>query len=202
MGSAWKGSVRLLSYWTPSTLQRNFPIYNSLLYYTHNNFALAILEDLGQTGSVTKEFMLSREQHYLDIIFKSNNLGLLEVVMNNSPTAGTTLGFKHKPSFGLNRSGSLNLMSGKIFSCEFLAMQKKNKIGINNPNYGKQKSAITLSKITKLVFVYNSKDFSHLGTYSTVECYKIFKMGKDTLQKYIFSGKPYKDKLFTRIKLH
>ena len=198
IGSAWKGSVRLLSYWTPSTLQRNFPIYNSLLYYTHNNFALAILENLGKTGSVTKEYMLSREQYYLDIIFNYDK----DMIMNNSPTAGTTLGFKHKPGFRLNRLGSLNPMSGKTFSPEFIAMQKKNKIGINNPNYGKQKSAITLSKITKLVFVYNSKDLSHLGTYSTVECSKFFKIGKDTLQKYILSGKPYKDKLFTRIKLH
>lgn len=88
---------------------RNLPIYNSILRYTHNNFALAILENLGKTGSVTKEYMLSREQHYLDIIFDSNRqLRNLEVIMNYCPTAGTTLGFKHKPSFGLNRSGSLN----------------------------------------------------------------------------------------------
>jgi group I intron endonuclease len=140
IGSAWNGSVRLLSYWTPSTLKRNFPIYNNLLYYTHNNFALAILENLGKTRSVTKEFMLSREQYYLDIIFKYRIYNK-NMILNNSPTAGTTLGFKHKPSFGLNRSGYLNPMSGKTFSRvpEFIAMQKKNKFGINNPNYGKKK---------------------------------------------------------------
>jgi len=198
IGSAWKGSERLLSYWRPSTLKRNLPIYRSILYYTHNNFALAILEKLGKTGSVTKEHMLSREQHYLDIIFKSDK----NIIMNNSPTAGTTLGFKHKPEFGLSRSGSLNPMSSKNFSSEFLTMQKKNKVGNNNPNYGKKKSVLTLSKITKFVYVYNSKDLSHLGTYSTVECSKAFKMGKDTLKKYILSGKAYKDKLFTRTKLH
>lgn len=198
VGSAWNGSVRLLSYWTPSTLKRNLSIYNSLLYYTHNNFALAILESLGKTGSVTKEYMLSREQFYLNIIFNYDK----DMIMNNSPSAGTTLGFKNKPSFGLNRSGSLNPMSGKIFSPEFIEMQKKNKFGINNPNYGKKKSAITLSKFTKLVYVYNSKDLSHLGTYSTVESSKIFKIGKDTLSKYILLGKPYKNKLFTRTKLH
>lgn len=200
----------MLSYWRPSTLQRNLPIYNSIRYYTHNNFALAILEELGRnaTGSVTKEHLLSREQHYLDIIFKCVCLvnRQTERIMNNSPTAGTTLGFKHKPQFGLSRSGSLNPMSGKIFSSEFLAIypkdKKKNKMGINNPNYGKKKSVLTLSKITKLVFVYNSKDLTHLATYSTIECSKVFKMGKDTLQKYILSGKPYKDKLFTRTKLH
>lgn len=81
-------------------------------------------------------------------------------------------------------------------------MQKKNKMGVNNPNYGNNKSALTLSKIIKLVYVYNSKNLSYLGSYSTVECSKVFKIGKDTLQKYILLGKSYKDKLFTRTKLH
>ena len=31
---------------------------------------LVILEDLGKTGSVSKEYMLSREQYYLDKLFK------------------------------------------------------------------------------------------------------------------------------------
>jgi hypothetical protein len=69
VGSAWNGSIHLLSYWTPSVLNRNFPIYNSLKKYGHNNFTLAILEDLGSTGSVSKSHMLSREQFYIDILF-------------------------------------------------------------------------------------------------------------------------------------
>jgi hypothetical protein len=63
---------------------------------------LIILEDLGKTGSITKEYMLSREQFYLDLLF--NNYSLLN--LNNSPTAGTTLGFKHKDEFRLKRSGT------------------------------------------------------------------------------------------------
>jgi hypothetical protein len=86
IGSAWNGSVRLLSYWTPSVLTRNYPIYNSLNKYGHNNFVLAILEDLGHTGSVAKSFMLDREQFYLDILFSK----YLMLKLNNSPTAGTT----------------------------------------------------------------------------------------------------------------
>jgi len=111
VGSGWNGSRRLLSYWTPSVLKRNLPIYNSLSYYTHNNFILAILEDLGTTGSVSKEFMLSREQLYLDLLFS-----IVDSSLNNSPTAGTTVGFKHKPEFGLNRSGLLNPMTARKFS--------------------------------------------------------------------------------------
>ena len=56
VGSSWKGSIRLLSYWTPSFLTKNLPIYNSLCKYSHNNFMLIILEDLGKTGSVTKGY--------------------------------------------------------------------------------------------------------------------------------------------------
>jgi group I intron endonuclease len=168
------------------------------LYYTHYNFALIILEDLGTTGNVTKDFMLSREQYYLNIIFNNNK----NMIYNNSPTAGTILGFKHKPTFGLNRSGSLNPMSGKKFSEEFIEMQKINNSGKLILIMERKKSTLTLSKITKLVYVYNSKDLSYLGTYSTVQCSKYFKMGKDTLTKYILSGKPFKDKLFTRTKLH
>lgn len=93
VGSARKGSPRLLSYWSPSVLKGNLPVYNSLSYYGHNNFMLIILEDLGYTGSVTKEHMLSREQAYLDILF--NKFPLL--ILNNSPIAGTTLALKHKP---------------------------------------------------------------------------------------------------------
>nr|BBG67066.1 hypothetical protein [Stropharia rugosoannulata] len=93
VGSAWYGSRILLSYWTPSVLKRNLPIYKSICYYTQNNFMLVILEDLGKTGSVSKEYMLSREQYYLDILFKVYPL----FVLNQSPTAGTTLGFKHSP---------------------------------------------------------------------------------------------------------
>lgn len=102
IGSAWDGSRRLLAYWAPSVLKRNLPIYNSLSNYTHNNFILSILEDLGRTGSVSKEFMLSREQVYIDLLFSKNS----SLNLNNSPTAGNTLGFKQKPQFGINRTGA------------------------------------------------------------------------------------------------
>ena len=43
---------------------------------------------------------------------------------------------------------------------------------------------------------------SLIGEYSTVNCSKQFKMGKDTLTKYIKNGLPFKGKIFTREKLH
>ena len=135
VGSAWNGSVRLLSYWTSSVLKRNFPIYNSLSKYGHNNFILIILEDLGHTGSVLKKYMLEREQFYIDILFSKYNTHKL----NNSPSAGMTLGFKHDNDFKLNRSGHLNPMYGKTFSKEFINMQNRDKKGKNNPMYGFKK---------------------------------------------------------------
>lgn len=198
VGSAWNGSTRILSYWTPSTLRRNFPIYHNINYYGIHNFALAILEDLGTSGSVTKEFILSREQHYLDMLF--NNYP--QLVINLAKIAGSTKGYKHKPEFGLNRSGQLNPMFGRIKSKEFLEMQNRDRSGSNNYLYGKIKTSSTIAKITKLVYVYNSLDMSFIGEFSTVNCSKKHNMGKDTVTKYIKNGMPFKGKIFSRTKLH
>lgn len=198
VGSAWNGSIRLLSYWTPSRLKINLPVYKSLVKYGHNNFCLAILEDLGLTGSTPKSIMLQREQLYLDIIF--NNESYLK--LNLSPNAETTLGLKHSEQFKLNRTGRLNPMYNKVFSPEFLNNQIKDKTGINNPMHGKIKSYETLIKLQKLVYVYESDTKNFIGAYPTVICSKEFKMGKDTLTKYLNNGLPFKNKLFSRIKLH
>ena len=47
LGSSSTGSTRLLNYFNPNVILRNLPVYNSLRKYGHNNFCLAILEDLG-----------------------------------------------------------------------------------------------------------------------------------------------------------
>ena len=196
IGSAWNGSSRLLSYWTPSILRRNYPIYNNIKYYGIHNFALAILEDLGESGSVDKKDILFKEQYYLNILFKLYP----HLTLNLSKVAGSTKGYKHKPEFSLNRTGSLNPMFGKIKSKEFLEMQNRDRKGINNPLFGKFKSPSTISKITKLVYVYNVIDMSLIGEFTTVNCSKHFRIGKDTLTKYIKNGLPYKGKIFSRKK--
>ena len=170
---------------------------------------MVLLEDLGPRASVTKDFMLNRELYYLDILFSNDSY----LKLNNSPTAGNTLGFKHTKEFKLNRSGKLNPMlraqaRGKIFSPEFLEMQalrERDKSGINNPQArmrdGVKKSTKTLAKLTKLVYVYDYITKNLIGTFSTVQCSKEFKMGKDTLTKYLNNGLPYKNKIFSRKKL-
>ena len=198
VGSAWNGSSRLLSYWTPSILRRKYPIYLNLNYYGVHNFALSILEDLGVSGSVTKDYILSREQNYLDILFSKYP----DLILNLSKVAGSTKGYKHKPEFSLSRKGNLNPMYSLKKSEEFIDMQLRDKKGSNNPLFGRIKSPSTLAKITKIVYVYNCLDMSLIGEYSTVNCSKNFKMGKDTLSKYIKSGLPYKGKIFSREKLN
>lgn len=93
-------------------------------------------------------------------------------------------------------------MYGRVKSKEFIDMQTRDKSGSNNPAYGKPKSASTLAKLTKLVYVYNQTDMSYIGKFSTVNCVKHYKMGKDTLTKYITNGLPFKGKIFMRSKLH
>ena len=93
-------------------------------------------------------------------------------------------------------------MSNRKFSPEFIEMQKRNKSGVNNPLYGFVKSPSTIAKLTKLVYIYDAENMSYIGSYSTVECSKKFKMGKDTLSKYLLNGKPFKGRIFSRNMLH
>ena len=197
IGSASTGSTRLLSYFNPSVLMRNLPIYNSLRKYGHNNFCLAILEDLGSLQQKSKKVILEREQYYLDILFTK----YLDRKLNLSPTAGTTLGFEHNSIFRLKRKGNLNTMFGKTFSPEFISMQTRDKKGVNNPMFGIKKSPTTIAKLQKLVYVYETETLNLIGIFSTVECIKHFKMGNDTLTKYLNSKLPFKGKIFSRVQL-
>ena len=54
-------------------------------------------------------------------------------------------------------------------------MQVRCRIGENNPQAGKEKSAETKAKITKLIYVYDSKTKEFIGSYPTVKCAKEFK---------------------------
>lgn len=95
----------------------------------------------------------------------------------------------------IRRIGALNPMFGKPKSSEFIAMQRVDRSGANNPQFGVVKSAETVAKLTRLIYVYNL-NFELLGSYSTVGCLSQFKMGSDTLSKYIMNGKAYKGRYF------
>lgn len=184
IGSAINGASRISSYWFPSVLARNFPIYQSLLFYSHANHSLSILEDLGATHDVSKEMLLEREQHYLDILF----LNYYYSAINLAVTAGNTLGIKHGPEFSAKRSGVNNPLYGREKSPEFLLMQTRDKRGSNNPQYGVVKRPSTIAKLTKLTYVYDSNTIALLNVFPTVKCSKHYKISKDTLQKYRNTG--------------
>lgn len=219
VGSSQTGSARLLSYYSPSFLKRKSPIYLNLNYYGIHNFALAILEDIGEAYSVSKEEIFRREQIYLDLLFLDSKDPLCSSRLNLSKVAGVITGYRYRqnPQFGINRLGKLNPMYGRVKSKEFLEMQNRDKKGINNPMFGLKKSDATKAKLTKLVYVYKSLDLtkklknsllvgseSFLGEFTTVNCSKEFvcQMGKDTLTKYLKNGQSFKGKLFSRKKLH
>lgn len=144
------------------------------------------------------ESIIIREQYFIDLLFKTYP----NYRLNLSVTAGSTYGMKHKPEFGLKRSGKLNPMYDREKSPEFIAMQVKDKSGINNPQYGVIKKASTIAKLVKNVYVYDALSHEHLGTFSTVECKKHFRMGYDTLKKYLDTGKAFKNRYFSSQILH
>lgn len=166
-------------------------------YYGMNNFCLAILEDLGPTQQTSKKYLLEREQYYLDILFKIHT----NKKLNISPTASTTSGFKHNIEFKLNRTGKLNPMFGKTSSLEFINIQTRDKNGINNPMYGRKKSIKTITKLQKLIYVYNADSSKLIGIYPTVQCTKNFKTGKGSLTKYVNTNIPFKGKIFSHKQL-
>ena len=95
-------------------------------------------------------------------------------------------------------------MFGKTFSPppgEFISMQTRDIKGVNNPMYGVKKSPATIAKLQKLVYVYEAESLNLIGIFSTVECIKHFKMGNDTLTKYLNSKLPFKGKIFSRVQL-
>ena len=53
-----------------------------------------------------------------------------------------------------------------------------------------------------MVYVYDSENKNLIGKFSTVQCCKQFKMGKDTLNKYIKNNLAYKGKFFSHIQLY
>lgn len=98
------------------------------------------------------------------------------------------------------RTGETNPMFNKEKSPEFIAHMNKDRSGVNNPMFGKPKSEETLSKLRKMVFVYDvTNNYKLLGVYPTVVCTNTFHIGYSTLSKRLQDGKTHKGKyLFTR----
>jgi len=197
VGSAVDGHSRLTQYFTPSVLKNGRKLERSLSKYGHGLFALAVLEIVGPSSNTSRDVLYSREQYYIDLVFKVFSA---DMVVNLSPTAGTTTGFTHSQAFRDNRTGDNNPMhpsTGRPFSAEFTAQQGVDRSGAKNPQYGVIKSVDTIAKITKLIHVYDAVSGELLSVLGTVATKKQHKIGYDTLMRHLSSGKPYAGKIFT-----
>jgi group I intron endonuclease len=214
VGSSADGHKRLNSYFQPSIIARKGSlIYLNIAKYGYKSFSVIILQDLGPSNTVTKDFIIAREQFYLDWALKTYGLGVLNVLK----MADSSLGFRHTKESILKMSmlkkGEKNPMYGKPKSEAFIAQQTRDKTGANNPSSpggslsprnvwgedGVKKSEDTLAKLRKMVYVYNATDnYKLVGVYATVECFRKFNMGYDTLTKRLSDGKLHKGYLFSR----
>lgn len=126
IGSAIEGKKRLSRYFMPSVLKTNSRIYKNILKYGHNSFSVSILEVLGETKSVSKSYILAREQFYLDWALKTYGLQVLNLLIETN----SSLGLKHTLE---TKAKIAKARFGKFHSTE-----TKNKLsqmfsGRNNP---------------------------------------------------------------------
>lgn len=131
IGSAYDLSKRLRDYYNPSKLKEwdNY-ISKALIHHSHSAFSLAILEYVdisNKSKEEAREFILKREQYYLDLIFSSdkpNTYNLLKV-------AGSMLGFNHSIESIAKMSGENNHFFGKTHTEETKALLSEINKGEN-----------------------------------------------------------------------
>lgn len=138
-----------------------------------------------------KKLGRASEQYYLNLLFQNIDKYRLNVAV----TAGSTAGIKIPLGFSEKRSGIFSTIFNREKSPEFKYQMYRDKTGINNPQFGVVKSEHTLNKIRKVVYVYDNK-YTFLDKYGRVDCKLHFKIGYDTLRKYIDSGKIFKGHYF------
>jgi group I intron endonuclease len=182
IGSAVDLSKRLENYYFKSYLERfkTIYIYNALLHHTHSAFSLSILEYIDITNLSSGpgpeeacELILSRKQHFLDLIFSEdepNTYNILKI-------AGNLLGFKHTE--------------------ETIARINKAQKGELHSMYGKSPSieTRTKSRITQgtTIFVYSKDDIFINSFYFIREAAKYYSCTHQTISRYLKSGKLFKN---------
>jgi len=146
---------RRFSYYFSSNIvkYKNSKIYNALLTYGYSAFSLTILEfiDLENLAKDTKEiknFIVEREQYYMDNILPEYNI--LKI-------AGSLLGFKHSEAtiikFKLAKKSINNPMYGKVHLQETKLRISETKKGSSMTEEAKLK--ISLSSRRKLYLYTN-----------------------------------------------
>jgi len=158
IGSGYRLSARLATYFFPSRLSANRPINKSICQFGHNNFTVVVLEVISTTGGVNKKDWLAKEQWWLEELKSSLNvltratssLGFRHSSETKQYLRDLRLG-KHLSQDTRNKlssvfSGIKNPFYGKKHSEESKVLMSENKQGENNPMYGKEKSPEFLSQ--------------------------------------------------------
>lgn len=122
VGSSY-GKTRLNDYFASYYLKKSASICKSISKYGHINFILMIMEDLGPITDFTHAELFAVEQTYINWNFKTNG----ELCLNRHTIA------KGGNVLISRRLGKNNPMYGKVKSPEFIAQQKRDKTGENNP---------------------------------------------------------------------
>jgi len=179
IGSSVNLKHRFYYYFSPTYLKKNkFLIQRALIYHTHDNFSLYVLEYCD-----IKDLIL-REQYYIDLLTPPYNI---------NPTAYSRLGSKHnedsKELMRINNIGDKNPMYGKTHSVEYKVILSE-RMSNNNPMAGKpcteEVKAIIKETQSISLFVYDAKTKSLLFKYdSQKEFIKAFKVSPKTVIKYV-----------------
>jgi group I intron endonuclease len=141
ISSALDLSMRLSNYFTPFYLKlANNYISRALILHTYSAFSLTILKYIDISNLSKKEarkLILSREQHFLDLIFSKdepNTYNILKV-------AGSLLGFKHSEEIKTLISEVLKGENNPMFG----------RIGKKNPKFGSTHSESTKTLINNTI---------------------------------------------------
>jgi group I intron endonuclease len=194
IGSAVDLSKRLKDYYSASELKRNNNYINrAIICHTHSAFSLSILEYI-DISTLSKEearkLILSREQHYIDCLSPEYNI---------LPTAGCSLGYKHTAESLAKMSGGNNHFYSKTHKLESLAKMSEAKKGI--PKSDTHKAKISAANGTT-IYIYCSNDFTLINTFpSSYKAAEHFNCSKNTIFRYIKSGKLFKGEYILSINL-
>jgi group I intron endonuclease len=187
VGSSINLKHRLYYYFSPAYLKKNkFLIQRALMYHTHDNFSLYILEYCDIKD------LISREQYYIDLLTPPYNI---------NPTAYSRLGSKHsedsKELMRINNIGDKNPMFGKSHSIEYKEILRE-RMTNNNPMAGKpckEKVKIIIKNVQSIsLYVYDAKTKLLLFKYdSHKEFIKAFKVSPKTIIKYVNTNNVFRD---------
>lgn len=89
----------------PSGLNTNSGINRNILKYGHSSFSISILEVLGETKSVSKSYILAREQFYLDWAIKTYGLQVLNLLTKTNSSLGLKDTLETKAKLAKSRLG-------------------------------------------------------------------------------------------------